>query len=431
MDLHDIKQLVNKSQERWSRLHIRRGMYENDWYKILEQEVLRQFTREVAERLMIQADTSINIFRWAVDQLCAIYSRPVQRQIEGEDLEMMPRLDQVFSLSSRLTYGLGETLIRPVWTEDRGWHSWLMPPERWTVIPDPSDKSKVILLYIEFPSKEGSGVSRRELWTAENYWPLDSNWNPIIEESTEGNTNPYGVIPWIVTHAEYPTTCFWSDSFSRSLAEAALQFGVAVSDWNNLRHTQSFKQLALKTSDSKQTKKHTRTMGDPASIIVLSGQNDSASVLDYQVDLKSHLDAIFYKAQSTLAMKGITPSLIRSSLDASSGYALKLKMHGQELVWEQQRLLWDLWEEEFWDVARVLYPGILPDGIVTRTWPELGPGRSLEEERKHAMEMVASGLWSLSHARRKLGMTEEEIAQVEAENLQTRALAVPTIPTVM
>lgn len=436
MDLRDIRNQWEKSKERRERAHLRRCMYQHDWKDQLREEVLRQFLPQNAEKLMVRADTNLNLLRWATDLIAAIYSRPVVRTFGETLLAPMPEVDMAIDLACRLTFLQGETLLRPMWVNGRMMLD-VIPSDRFHVVPDPVDRLRLQAVVISHCDHDGQ-VKKYELWTDATHAFLGRDWKYLSSPTpaTDGTefANPYGIIPYVCAHSLYPTASFWHHHEAEGLYQATLLMGVALTDWGHLRHLQSFKQLVIRTEE-KDGSKIAKIAADPSSTLMLRGPTASASVLDMQADLSGHLNALFDRAEAILHLYGITADVVRGNaqLSASSGYALQLKLHSMERIWEGQRIGWRLWERELWRVARVVLPieggPTLPDDALDIAWGEIGPGRDPVQTQEQARLMLSAGMISKRESLRLVGYTEEQIEQIIAEQLdEMEMFAPPSLP---
>ena len=437
MDLEYIKRAWQGSQAARAKAESKRKMYQHDWTDQLKVEILRLFLAQNAEKLNVRADTTLNMMRSVIDELAAIYSRPVSRRIGETELVLSAEVDMAFDLATKWTFCMGETLIRPLWLGDRIGVD-VVPRDRFHAIPDPRDRMKLRVALIEHRNRDGR-TSKIELWTDDVAVMVDASFKVLPRLDAEGNplldaegkpdvSNPYGRIPWLVAHNRYPSSGFWDDTESDALVAASLAIGVGMTDHAHLRHLQSYKQLAIRT-DGKKGSSIAKLASDPASVLLLRGAAANAQVLDMQADLRGHLDTLLTAADQVFHSYGIRPDVVKGTKMALSGYALELKLHKQQMVWERLRNLWRLWEREFWAAARdVLYVDsggamVVPEGELHIEYPEVGPGRDPEAIGTATRSDVNSGIISRREALRIRGYSPEAIDQIESELLEQQVAA--------
>ena len=437
MDLEYIKRAWQGSQAARAKAESKRKMYQHDWTDQLKVEILRLFLAQNAEKLNVRADTTLNMMRSVIDELAVIYSRPVSRRINETELVLSAEVDMAFDLASKWTFCMGETLIRPLWLGDRIGVD-VVPRDRFHAIPDPRDRMKLRVALIEHRNRDGR-TSKIELWTDDVAVMVDASFKVLPRLDAEGNplldvegkpdvANPYGRIPWLVAHNRYPSSGFWDDTESDALVAASLAIGVGMTDHAHLRHLQSYKQLAIRT-DGKKGSSIAKLASDPASVLLLRGAAANAQVLDMQADLRGHLDTLLTAADQVFHSYGIRPDVVKGTKMALSGYALELKLHKQQMVWERLRNLWRLSEREFWAAARdVLYVDsggamVVPEGELHIEYPEVGPGRDPEAIGTATRSDVNSGIISRREALRIRGYSPEAIDQIESELLEQQVAA--------
>lgn len=402
----------------------KRQMYEHNWKIWLNEEMEKLFEPETFNALKQRSDTSVNLFRWTIDELAAIYSEPVTRFISEAELVVSAEVDMTLDLACKWTMATGETLLRPAWVNGR-MLIWLYPRERFIAIPSDEDPLVLDVVIIEHTNHKG-GVSKYEVWTEGTWEHYNSAWKPMSVKGESGEeaerTNPYQMVPFVVAHAEYPSTMFWHGAASDDLAQACLDMGVSLTDFGHIKHFQSYKQGAIK-SDSLKEADISKLKSDPASWIQLKGSTANAFAIDMQVDLMGHLNALLDKSQFTVGLRGARPTLVRGEESASSGYALKIKEWKKAQVWQHQRQLWHLWEESLWNVSRVVFPHeggpTLPEGKLDIDWPELGPGSSRIETAQY-VATIASVLGE-EESLRELGYDEVEVQRIIGQKIAERA----------
>jgi len=417
----------------------KRKMYQHDWKDWLNEEMRKLFESDTFDILKQRSDTSVNMFRWTIDELASIYSEPVHRSIDDTvDLEISPEVDMTLDQACKWTMATGEVLLRPAWVNGR-MLIYLYPRDSFLAVPSDEDPLLLDAVVIEHKDSKGA-TSKYEVWTEHEWAYYDQAWQPIAMQGEDGEprdtTNPYGVVPFVVAHSEYPSTAFWHGSSCDDLAQACLDMGVSLTDFNHLRHFQSYKQGVIK-SDTLEDGDISRLKSDPTSWIQIKGATANAFAIDMQANLSENLNVALDKSQFTVGMRGARPTLVRGEESAASGYALKIKEHKKAQVWSQLRQLWHLWEESLWRVARVVFPvedgPAIPEGKLMIDWPELGPGSSRLEVGQYVASITT--IIGEEESLRELGYSEEDIQRILAQkmaetvrNPQVNPMAVPVSP---
>lgn len=429
---------VLRRREVWELLQI----YRQEWRDLLLDRMREIFSPEVFQILHPKTDISLNLLRWAVDELAGIYAEPVSRTLEGEDAPALytKNLDVALDAASRMAFLCRTVFVRPLWFDGEMFLD-VVTPDRVSVLPSRNKPGAIdcLMLHIPFdamdvylpPSSPSVRLRRYAVWTKDSHFILDESFAPLPLKDNPANKNFYGRIPYLAIHLGYPTTSFWTHQEMRGLRDATYRAAIHMTDHNHLRQMQSFKQLVL--TGTPESKDWAKLILDPGKAIHLKGQG-TADVLDLQADLGQHLDTLLTGAAAVLNLYGIRPDAVKGTIDASSGYALSLKMQGQQKVWSSLRRIWEAAERELYDLARVtasVDSGLtLPSGPLRVAFGEMGAPADPQTQASTLSALVTSGIYSKAEARRVLGKTEEESAQIEEETLAERVASPSILPSV-
>lgn len=331
-------------------------MYQHDWKEQLKHRVQALFSPQIAEQLFLKTDISMNLLRWVSDELAQIYAVSPKRKFVARKEDPNPptqqeldaaldwyedggKLDLALDRAAKMTFALREVLIRPH-VADKRLSLEILTPENVLVLPHPLDYTEIEAILVRLDE------FRFGFWEKNSFVELNAALSPVVEEA-----NKYKTIPYVVCHAAFPSMRFWHQFESNALKEATLTACVGLTDHAHLRHLQSFKQIVV-TADKLDDTASTQLL-DPSGIIHLKG-NATATVLDLQAELDKHLNSVIEQAGAILALYGIRPEQLRGTLDASSGFALSIKMLGTIKAWKAQRKVWEVWEKKLWEKTRVV-----------------------------------------------------------------------------
>jgi len=405
-------------------------IYDSDWKNILDRELSALFMPQNYDKLKLRSDTSLNLLRWATDTIAAIYSKPVQRELDGnpEPWNRFKDLDLAMDAASKLLFLCKELFIRPLVYADGSVLLDVLTPDKVMVIPSKTDPWGMDA--IAYSVENGD---RFIIWTADNHFILDDTWSIINQPDNPENLNPYGVVPWLGLHQSYPIEgSFFNELKSEGLKQATISAAIAMTEHAHLRQLQSFKQLAFLGMGSDESA--LRAMVDPSSAISISNPNARIQVLDMQASLDKHLQTILDSAASTLNLYGIRPDMVKGTMTAPSGYALSIMMHDLSRQWEAQRQIWRVYETALYDLTnRVLQVDIgesMPEGEIRVIWGDIQPAANPQEEANYYQTLVTNQLISKKTAMmRLLGLNEDEVAEEFAEmKLEQRQFSVLNIP---
>lgn len=412
--LDQLKKRWGKDKDARAYAARKRSMYANVWKDWLNEEMRKLFEDDTFNSLKQRSDTSVNVFRWTIDELAAIYSRPVTRYIGDVELSLSPEVDMAMDLACKWTYGTGEVLLRPTWVNGR-MLVWAYPRERWYAVPSSVDPLSLDVVIVEHVDGDRTSY---EVWTAEERLRLDANWQVVKGEDAVA-PNQYGVVPYVVAHSEYPSASFYHGDAADDLAQACLDLGIGLTDFGHIKHFQSYKQGAVR-ADSLKDSDLARFKSDPASWLSLKGANAHAWAIDMQADLQGHLNVCLDKSQFTVGLRGARPTLVRGEESAASGYALLIKEWKKTAVWQQLQQLWMLWETQLWAVARQVVPKeggpAIPEGDLWIAWPQLGPGSSKLETAQYVSTVAA--VLGEEESLRELGYSDDDIQRIIRQKVE-------------
>ena len=428
--IEGMKKLYRSSSElqRRDRVSNLLKIYGSDWTDQLDDEIARLFLPQNYEKLKLRGDISLNLIRWATDTIGAIYSKPVNREIAGDPSpwDRFRDMDLALDTACKLLYLCREMFIRPIAYSDGSIVLDIMTPDRVAVIPSKSDPWGMDALLYSVDNED-----RFILWTHENHVILDSAFNPIPQADNPENLNPYGLIPWVFCHSEYPTGATFNDKASTGLRSATLSAAVAKTDHAWLRHLQSFKQLVFTGMNDESA---VRAMLDPSTALCIKNPAATVTVLDTQANLKAHLSSILDDAAATLNLYGIRPDMVKGTLSAQSGYALMIQMHETQREWENQRQIWRVYERQLYDIARLVVDVDLgqqmAEGEISINYAEIGPAANPQEEALYYKTLIETNMISRRSAMmRLLDMTSEQVDQEFDEmGMERREMSVMNIP---
>lgn len=402
-------------------------MYQHEWRGLIEDKIDQLYTNDTADDLEFEIATDINVLWWAAQELGKIYAKPPTRSIDGIDPDpkgedpLDPylangQLDLALDQASRLCYACRSVALRPLTANikeegepdpEHEPHTALdvIPTHKIFAIPDKTDLTRLRLVVI---AKDNGYTA----WDKDNIVHTDLSGKVISEEP-----NPYGLIPYVVAHATYPTVDYWAHCDAYGLRDAAYMVAIAATEYNHLRRLQSHKQGWYRSDHEIPPS----ILVGPSNWLRVEGEGE-AGLLDMQANLQEALDTLLDRAAATLSLYGIRPESVRGSLDASSGYALALKLISQEAAWEQQRRVWQVWEQRLFEVARRVLEvdaGIkLPEGQLKIDWAEIGAeATDMDRAELHKM-YLDMGVVDVEWVQTQMGMTPEEIEQIKERKLE-------------
>lgn len=430
----DMKAIFDSSDEKSRVSDVKEllRIYRHEWWKDLDRKLQELFTEQTWRRLRLKADISLNLLRWAIDQIAPIYAEaPMRRLGDREEdadeqtslafYEQDGLLDMALDQAARLTALCGTLFVRPLVQRER-WVLDVITPDRVVVMPHEKDPMAISAIAVRLPApteekKKGMRSKAWAFWTSEEWCYLNEGWD-VIGEITR---NPYGVIPYLPIHAAYPAVGFWQQQNTYGLREATYKAGIAMTDHQHLRHLQSFKQIVI--AGQPDGSDWENLLADPSSAIQLR-PGGSASVLDMQADLTAHLDGILTQASAVLNLYGIRPEAVRGTMDASSGYALALKNQGLSRQWGRLRRVFVFAERELYRLlrttARVEVGVDLCEEDLVVEHADLNAAADPAQQASTYSTLVTAGILSRAQVRRELDYDLEQAEKIEAEIMEEK-----------
>jgi len=412
------------------------SIYDHDWTELLIEKLEQNFASQNIKRMLSKLDTSLNLLRWSADTLAPVYCEGVSRSIENNETadlsayEADGLLNMTLDRASRLLFAVREVLLRPMVNEVTGQIMVdVLTPDKCSVRRHPDNPLRLIGLVYQMAN--GDFV----VWEEDDHKVYGRGWDERTKPDGSPYENDYGVIPFVLAHAAFPERGTWHEKDASGLKSATLNLGLAKTDFNHKRHLQSHKQMVFTGTDK--SKVGAKMASDAGFAMVLKDPSASAFVLDMQGNLGEHLDSIVKDAAQSLSLYGINPASVRGNLDASSGYALSIKLTDTERVWKQQRTLWQVWEQQLYTVSQRVMEvdgnGTLPGGKLTFDWPYIGPAQDKNDDADYWLKLLNAGVSSVPEVRRSLfDETPEQFEQWLEEKQEytqnTSPIAPPVLP---
>ena len=400
------------------------NIYDEEWGSHLDKELKQRFSsKEVLRDLSIVAETTLNPLRWLSEKTGAIYSKSPKRFINGEEIpEDSPamakgRINAMLDESCQLLQAHRDMFLRVIVDDDGMPDIDIILPEQVIVqTSSPSNLEWIVYSYMGL-----DGETEYQFWSDASHGTLDKEFNWIGEV----DRNPYEIIPIVVAHSRFPVRRFWQGHQANGLVRTTLEAGIAMTCLRYLQKMQSFKILNLPSYPDD------NFVLDVANPIVTP--NGAATVLDWQADLQSFLDMILSHISTVLNFMGVRPEAVRGTLDASSGYALSIKMYDLQVVWDKLRRMWQMHENDLWRIVRRVYlvdkgENILRDGDLTIDYADIGPADDPKEKAELGKVYKDIGM-SQRHMWEHLGYSEdwidENFEQRQDEQLRFRQINIP------
>lgn len=448
--LAQIKKLWEQDGESKRRSKVRelKSIYQGDWLSLLVERIHHEFqSRQVQEQMTQMADCSYNVLRYIADEMGGVYGATPVRSFadeseENKDLvalsllayEASGKTNMTLDASAKLNYALREVILR-VRACNGELDLEVISPDRVAVFCDPTSATNVLAIL----QKTETGY---HYWDNETHLELDSHWSVIIRSQdgiiagklrditgipNEFFLNPYGQIPFVICHAQYPALSFWNQVESYSLRETNYNTAISQTSQRHIEKYQSYIQGWIKGGGEQGSKVVASVVSDVSEWVKVPMGGDIGT-LDLQANLVALHEVLQKRVESQLALQGLSPSAVRGNSVASSGYALRVERQSQEQVWEEQRTLWRMFENEIYQTFRVILfvdtgTEIIDNELKVEFSP-LGVGTSKAEAWEIAKGKLELGVMSKKQYFLSEGYSEDEaLAIIEEIKMESQPTA--------
>jgi hypothetical protein len=337
---------VASGSKRRDDLKERVRMFNNNWSDILDRELKKQFHEKTYPKVKLMLDTSMNIFRRIIREICTVYREPASRTIAGiaperqadlDTLYQKLRIDQTMQVAHR--YAKAATMsflvVRRVPGEERLVIRVLTPDQ---VIVEVNPEDPTLIELFAYASEMQVDKKLRMIWTA---YTKDERWfcgenGKVLKDSEldkvfgldaaneirEGEfVNVYETIPVVAFPAEFQVRDFWNENWNRDAYESNKLIGLLNTYENYLVKTQSFKQIVISADKVSETLKD--SILDPL-FPMIAGADAQVTTLDLNTQLAAIDQVIRGKVAGIANNYGISQENFALTTQAQSGFSLKI-----------------------------------------------------------------------------------------------------------
>jgi len=364
-------------------------VYRNDWDDLLDAELSKQFVRETWERIKLMLDTSQNIFRRIVREICTVYKQPAVRELivpssesSSEPVEVpaydalvqQTNLDWRMAEAHRLAKASWVCFLRPRIVPDTGeMRLDLITPDVAHVDLDQNDPLSIrgFGYLVQGRNKRGDAGEWWVYYTVEQIRYLDATGREVENPFSDDldTTNPYGVIPVVPFFCASPTAEFWDLNWNKDAVRANYIIGVLNTYVNYLVKTQSFKQIAFTGQIGADV---LSAISDPLYPLVLP-EGATAATLDLNTQLMAIDSVVKGKVMAIANNYGISGENFNVTGSNMSGYALRISNRGLEEIRAADVVVASRTETELFNLMRLINNAEggddIPDGLKLRWNP--------------------------------------------------------------
>lgn len=378
---------ISTASVRMETLKRRVKMLDNDWTDLLDEEIKAQFHEKTYPQVKKMLNSSMNIFRRIVREICSVYREPAERRIAGASDAINEKLkalytglivDQTMAVAHRYSKA-GTICFVMVRQIESGLFLRVLTPDQVYIETDDENLRKITVFAYVAEIKDNRGV-KQKIWTVytpeERYYANNTGKALSYDPRTGGAYDPanvYGIIPAVAFPAEFQILDFWSLNWNKDAYEANIKIGLMNTYLDYLVKTQSFKQITI-SADSVSDDVKGQIL-DPLFPLLLSG-GGTAQVLDLNTQLAAIDQVIRGKVSAIANNYGISNENFSLTTQAASGFSLKIANQSLQDIRLADIPLCASVEQSLYKIIATMSDDELPeDGVLTFnpgevTWPE-------------------------------------------------------------
>ena len=304
-----------RALERWLLMH-------DDYEELVREHLASIFhDDEQRKRVVLQSDTSLNVFKEVVEEIYTYagaerafvlegeVDKATQRPAEVEDPVYRELLEEagIPLLMGEVSLGLGaarDLLVRIEPDDVCDENPLGLPTTRiyWPheVSVRSHPKYPGIAGEVRYTIEREDGSLADVVWTKEHHYIEGPDGEPQRVDGAEGMGNPYGRLPFVSLHIGARPDRFWDPHTGEDLKVFTLDYNAGWASVKHLMHQQSFIQLIVKGLEQGQT------IGASGPGVVHSlGENVSLTTIDMQADPRGPIDALVKRCVQKLRSYGI------------------------------------------------------------------------------------------------------------------------------
>jgi hypothetical protein len=373
-------------------------IFRDNWRDIILEELRNCFdSEESRQRLAPLITTEMNVCKMVIEKTALVYKEPAIRyaevgEVEAEDGEMEgvhderyddvceeARLNHVMQAADEYTRLVNHVLLRPVVRRGK-MNVDIILPDNFDIYSDPNDFMDIVAIryYVGQLStapqaKYSADIRESVMWVKRPIMFTSGQQTRMVEPGIyrikQGQAigdwffeeNPYFttgkngekeyILPFVLTHKDYPIDRLLNFSNGSSIAESAVMFAVLMTMANELMKYQSY--LMLVFSGPNDIKLPANIKVGPGNIFKAEN-GGQVSAIDVQAKIREFIDAIHSRVSTFAAQQGIPPSAFTLTGQPQSGYSLKVDRSTLVDIRNKSIPSFRYFEDELFEVMRVV-----------------------------------------------------------------------------
>lgn len=341
-----ILKILEDDSGRQDAMETRRDMLLENWRDLLIERINERLSDESKTKFRTYIRTRYNPWKSVIKEISNIYTQEPTRNFSGPNADFFVELYTKIDINSMMKTvnmymnAMNETLLHVVYDKWRKIGVNILTPNILTVLCDRDSPTVPMEVYIKKrrnPNKDYSPSNRYwNTWTNDYHYNILGTGESVPISGNEGLVNPWGFLPFVVIHKEFPVDGFWNNTSGDTLFEFCISHGIDDTFDGFTKTWNSFKSVGATGNDIKIA---SGLLLSPDAVFKVEGEDVSLQILDFQVDLKQLRE--YREASLEMLAKEFGIDIGNYGLsDKLSGRALKIKNKKlTEIREEQEKVL--------------------------------------------------------------------------------------------
>ena len=349
-------------------------IFRDNWRQIIRAEINNLFdSQEARDRLCPLVTTELNVAKTVIEKTALVYKKPAKRwaevvevknadgEMEGVDNERYDelveesQLDHVMQAANEYTRLVNHVLLRPVVRSGKMCVDIILP-DNFDIYTAPDDFMEIVAIRYYVGSLQGAinakiGPAQTQDTRESVMWVKSpmlftqgdetaivnpgiyhirskekiNDWLKTFEENpyftTDEKENVEYILPFVLTHKDFPIDRLLNFSNGSSMTESAVMFAVLMTQANELMKYQAYKLLVLSAPGDINVPDGMKV---GPGIALKMPHGGSINSVDFQAAIKEFVQSIHDRVATFMAQQGIPPSAFTLTGQPQSGYSLKI-----------------------------------------------------------------------------------------------------------
>lgn len=348
--------------DRKTKFKKRYDMYKDNYHDQIEEKLGLIYSAFVALKLDVQINDNNNLYKQIINSISNVYSYGVKRTFENpicttetplQDMYNYLQVDKTMAQANRYCNAFNDILVQVSWDMVINKPKLILRLPHQTEVQEADGRVVSVEYFVGFKEKDKTEIWAH--WTnTEHYYVYKLNGAVVYSEADKQDfdiENPFNTLPFVFLHNGWRDSGFWDTYTGDDLVGGTLSLAINLTFLNHIIKAQSFKQLVAKGSNISELKGQ---IGDPNSILSLTGVDTEISVLDMQSNYEQ-LHKVINDIVNNIALNyNISPNQFRMTGSTSSGFALQMENLKLDRFVKEQQQDFCVYEKQLFELIKVV-----------------------------------------------------------------------------